>query len=500
MAYDSHGDITWHRKPSCSFFEQVRKWAAVTDHSVPFFPVWNAPYAHGPIDACIEIPGSKSLTVRALLLAALADRPSIIHGVLDSRDTSLFAEGLRVLGAQITPYASDSLRVTPLPPFPHAQQRSPHTLNIMCGLAGTVMRFLPPIAALTGRPVHFDGDEAARRRPLGPLLDSLESLGAHIEYEGKRGFLPFTICGPLRAPSSGIVEVDASSSSQFFSALLMLAPLLEAPVQIHSVGPVVSLPHIHMTVEALHQRGIAIDCRTNDLGAAVCRVQPCRPRGQDTHIEPDLSNAGPFLALAHITGGRVVIPHWPSFTTQAGDAWRSILPRLGARVSFTDEGLALQGPGAGEYDGFEGDFSDVGELIPTLVAIMLFARTRSVLRGIAHLRGHETNRLAALVEQICALGGKAQETDDGLVIYPTSLHPTQMATYEDHRMATFAAIVGAVVRGVSVENIATTSKTLPDFPQLWTRAVMTASPQSQDFSAVDKITLTGTFSSSKEQL
>ncbi|WP_026460703.1 3-phosphoshikimate 1-carboxyvinyltransferase [Schaalia suimastitidis] len=444
--------------------------------------LWPAPLATTPIDAVVVIPGSKSLTARALLLASLAEAPSRLSGVLDSRDTRLFAQALRMLGGAVNDDGAGNVIVEPLPYIAVSRnqrdftepgvstERGSHTdaatIHIDCGLAGTVMRFLPPIATLTTHKVHFDGDPAARRRPLAPLLDALERLGAQITYDGAPGFLPFTICGPVESPPGGVLEVDAAASSQFVSALLMFAPAFNEPLTLRAAGEVVSLPHIEMTVDALQRRGVKV-IQSRHEGRLQWSVTPARINALHEHIEPDLSNAGPFLAAAHLSGGRVTIPAWPEHTTQAGDAWRRILPRLGATITVDEAGLHLQGPGQGMYDGIDIDLSAVGELTPTLAALLLFARTPSTIVGVAHLRGHETDRLAALVEQIRRLGGDATERPDGIRIIPRPLKGTRLATYEDHRMATFAAIVGLGVPDIEVENIGTTSKTLPNFAHMW---------------------------------
>ncbi|MDC4232690.1 3-phosphoshikimate 1-carboxyvinyltransferase [Actinomyces sp. B33] len=418
--------------------------------------LWEAPVG-APLDAVVDVPGSKSQTARALYLAAVADSPSVIRGALRARDTDLLRDALRSLGADVRD-DGDELRVRPMP-LP-AQAAS-----IDCGLAGTVMRFLPPLAALGPEPVRFDGDEGARVRPLASLLDVLESLGASIDFEGEPGFLPLTIRGPLAAPP-GPVVVDASASSQFLSSLLLVAPLLGREVEIRAAGPLVSAPHVEMTVEALRARGVGIDPVPGARSSA-WRVRPGRPAGGSWDIEPDLSNAGPFLAATVVCGGTVTIPRWPGRTTQAGDAWRDLLPRLGARLDLTGRGLVVRGPGAGSYPGLDVDLSDAGELAPTLAAVLALASSPSRLTGIAHLRGHETDRLAALVAELRRLGAGAEELDDGLVIRPAPMRGTAVRTYADHRMATFAAIIGLVVPGVLVEDIGTTAKTLPGFARMW---------------------------------
>ncbi len=422
---------------------------------------WRAPVAASPVDATVAVPGSKSITARALYLAAVAEAPSLITGALDARDTRLFADALGVMGARIEDAGEGALRVTPM-------QFPPRGGRIECGLAGTVMRFLPPLAALSAEETLFDGDEKAYARPLGPLLDALVRMGASVTYHGERGHLPFSIRGPLRTPLGAQAWVDASSSSQFLSALLLVSPLVGDPLFVSAPGVIPSMPHVEMTLASL--AGAGIDLEVVDEGRAdlsTWHVFPSRPRGGEIRVEPDLSNAGPFLAAAMITGGRVTIPGWPEATTQAGDAWRALLAHMGADLTLDERGLTVVGPGAGFYPGINATMAQVGELTPTLVAICAYASSPSRLTGIAHLRGHETDRLAALVAEINRAGGQAEETEDGLVITPRPLHAAQIRSYADHRMATFGAILGLITPGITVDDIACTSKTLPGFAAMW---------------------------------
>lgn len=426
---------------------------------------WPAPTPHSPIDAVVALPGSKSLTTRALYLAAVADSPSIIHGALDARDTRLFADALEVMGARVENLDEGAVRVTPM-------QLPPRGGRIECGLAGTAMRFLAPLAALSPQETLFDGDKQAYHRPLGPLLDALARMGAALTYHGERGHLPFTIRGPIRTPLGAQAWVDSSSSSQFLSALLLVSPLVGDPLFVSAPGTIPSMPHVEMTLASMARSGI--DLEVVDEGRAdlaTWHIFPSRPRGGDVYVEPDLSNAGPFLAAAMLTGGRVRIPAWPHATTQAGDTWRALLAHMGASVQLNEEGLTLRGPGAWNYPGINATLAEVGELTPTLAAICAYANTPSHLTGIAHLRGHETDRLAALSTEINRAGGHARETTDGLIITPRPLHATQIHSYADHRMATFGAILGLATPGISVDDVSCTAKTLPGFTTMWRDAV-----------------------------
>ncbi|MBV2362704.1 3-phosphoshikimate 1-carboxyvinyltransferase [Streptomonospora nanhaiensis] len=414
-------------------------------------PHWPAPVARTPVDATVTLPGSKSMTNRALIIAALSETPSVVRRPLRSRDTDLMAAALRAMGVTVTP-DGDDWAVVPAPP------RGPARVDV--GNAGTVMRFAPPVAALAEGPVEFDGDPRARERPVGPLLAALRALGADID-DGGRGALPVTVRGS-GSVRGGAVTLDASGSSQFVSALLLSGARFERGVEVrHDGPPVPSRPHLDMTVEMLRAAGVSVDTAEPD----VWRVAPGPVKAAEVVVEPDLSNAAPFLAAALVTGGRVTIAGWPERTTQPGDALRGIFAEMGGEVSRTAEGLTLRG--TGEVRGITADLREVGELTPTVAAVAALAATPSRLTGIAHLRRHETDRIAALVREINALGGDAEELPDGLVVRPRPLRGGVFHSYDDHRMATSGAVIGLAVPGVEVENIATTAKTLPDFPGLW---------------------------------
>jgi 3-phosphoshikimate 1-carboxyvinyltransferase len=423
---------------------------------------WVAPRATSALHAVVPIPGSKSLTNRELVLAALSDRPSAIHRPLRSRDSSLMMDALAQLGVASLDSVvggSDTLLVTPAP--------LTGNVTINCGLAGTVMRFVPPLAALADGPVTFDGDSGARQRPMATTIDSLRKLGVTVEDEG-RGTLPFTVHGS-GAVAGGELSIDASESSQFVSGLLLVAARFDHGITLRHTGSrVPSTPHIDMTVACLRARGVTV----SEPEAGVWRVEPGPISGLDIEMEPDLSNAAPFLAAALIAGGCVTIPHWPARTTQVGDHLGRYLELLGGVVTRNERGLTVDG-GAGvlggtPVNGVTLDLGEAGELAPALIAIAALAEGPSTFTGIAHLRGHETDRLAALVTEINRLGGNATELADGVHLEPAPLHGGVWRTYHDHRMATAGAIIGLAVDGVLVENIGTTAKTIPDFPALWT--------------------------------
>ena len=422
---------------------------------------WSAPFRSGltaaskPISATVTIPGSKSATNRALILAALATTPSRIRKPLSSRDTDLMVKGLQSLGCKIEQIKTDQgfdYQVIP------GKLTGPTQIDV--GNAGTVMRFLPPIAALATGLIHFDGDERSHQRPIGPVLSALEQLGVSVEHNNKYK-LPITINGAGKI-KGGTVEIDASASSQFVSALLLVAPATQEGITIKNIGPSLpSAPHIEMTIQMLEKFGATVQ-RT----ASSWSVKPCQLIGQDLVIEPDLSNAAPFMAAAMICGGSVQVSDWPLSTTQPGDQLRSIFTKMGAKVELNASGLTITG--TGKIDGIDIDLGDVGELTPSIAAVASLATTPSALRGISHLRLHETDRLSALANEINNLGGSVTEGPGDLIIKPGEMNASQIfRSYEDHRMATAGAIIGLAVEGVIVENIETTRKTLSDFPGMW---------------------------------
>ena len=443
--------------------------------------LWPAPLAAGAVDATVTVPGSKSVTNRGLVLAALSSEPGWLRRPLRSRDTLLMAEALRTLGVGIEETASSSSAGSAAGPgggeawrIIPAGLHGPATIDV--GNAGTVMRFLPPVAALADGPIRFDGDPRSYERPLGGVIDALRALGARID-DDNRGALPMTVFGS-GALYGGPVEIDASSSSQFVSALLLSAPRFNQGVEVRHVGAALpSMPHIRMTVDMLRSVGAQVDTPEAGGEPNVWRVTPGALLGRDLVVEPDLSNAQPFLAAALVTGGKVTIPDWPEHTTQPGDALREIFTTMGGSCELTERGLTFTG--SGRIHGIDVDLSEVGELTPGIAAVAALADSPSTLRGVAHLRLHETDRLAALTKELNELGGDVTETADGLHIRPRPLHGGIFHTYEDHRLATAAAVIGLAVGGVEVENVATTAKTLPDFPAMWTDMLDPASVASR---------------------
>jgi 3-phosphoshikimate 1-carboxyvinyltransferase len=414
---------------------------------------WAAPEAPAPITATVVVPGSKSETNRALILAALASGPSVIRRGLEARDTQLMRDALRTLGVDIVE-GNGEWQITPPKTFDAGG-------TVDCGLAGTVMRFVPPIAALADGTVQFNGDQQAYARPMGPMLAALRALDATVDGES----LPFTITGNPKL-RGGAVALDASGSSQFLSGLLLAGARYADGIDIRHVGPEVpSRPHVQMTVAMLRERGVTIDdTRPNRWVVTPGTIQP-----RDLTIEPDLSNAAPFLAAAAITGGTVTVPNWPRVTLQPGDAIRDILRHFGARVAL--EGVDLLVQGTDHIHGVDLDLNAAAELTPVVAAIAALADHTSHIRGVAHIRGHETDRLAALETELDRLGSHVNQTDDGLTIHPRLLGGDLWHTYADHRMAQAGALLGLVVPEIVLDDIGCTNKTMPEFEHLWTTMI-----------------------------
>lgn len=432
--------------------------------------LWPAPLATRPLNATVTVPGSKSLSNRYLILAALGNEPVTLVGLLRSRDTDLMMGALEALGVRCDVDTTTDTAVTVTPP---SSGRFNGNVDVFCGLAGTVMRFVPGLALFADGPVHFDGDEQAYARPMRPVLDGLKQLGAKIEYHGEVGRLPFTITPPTELPTAQVrVSIDSSGSSQFISGLLLIGSKLPGGLRLtHTGEKTPSLPHIRMTVADVTGACGAIEA---DESARTWTVEPRAIQLSDkVTVEPDLSNAAPFLGAALIAGGTVRVPHWPETTTQPGGLLPGYLEQMGAKVSFpTIDGVRYcEVTGDGTVRGLGSfDLTAAGEIAPSLTAILVFADKPTDMVGIGHLRGHETNRLEALVNEIRRIGGVAEELPDGLRIEPVpseTLHEANMETYADHRMATFATMLGLRIPDIQVINVATTRKTLPDFVGMW---------------------------------
>ncbi|MEU4618970.1 3-phosphoshikimate 1-carboxyvinyltransferase [Actinoplanes sp. NPDC023801] len=420
---------------------------------------WTAPSATGPVTATVRLPGSKSMTARALILAALADGRSVIEAPLRARDTVLMSAGLRALGVGVDTGDEDRWVVTP-GPF-----RGPARVDV--GLAGTIMRFLPPAAALADGVVEFDGDPHARNRPMGPIVEALRALGVSLDASPTGG-LPLTVHG-TGGVEGGEAVIDASASSQFVSGLLLSAARFGKGLTLRHEGPPVpSAPHLRMTTHMLRAAGAEVDESVPD----VWRVEPGTLRGRTWTIEPDLSGAAPFFAAAAVTGGAVTLAGWPADSWQPVGQVTEIFRSLGAEVTSSAEGLTVRGTGT--LRGITADLSEVSELTPVVSALAALAEGPSELRGVEHIRGHETDRIAALAAELGKVGAGVTEFRDGLRIEPRPLHGAVFETYADHRMAHAAAVIGLAVPGVDLADVSCTSKTLPEFPELWAGLVQGA--------------------------
>ncbi|MEJ1088900.1 3-phosphoshikimate 1-carboxyvinyltransferase [Microbacterium sp. Mu-80] len=418
-----------------------------------------APVADLPVHATVTVPGSKSLTSRELMIAAIADGPGRLLRPLHSNDSRRMIDALRLLGVGIEEVPSDGefgpdLLITPAP--------IGGGVTIDCGQAGTVMRFIAPLAGIARDDVHLTADENALHRPMGALITGLRDLGVDVDDEGTWS-LPFTVRGRGRV-RGGRVEIDASGSSQFVSGLLLAAPRFDVGLHlVHTGKTLPSLPHIDMTIECLSRRGIRIE----RPAVGEWLVEAGTPRGKDVAIEPDLSNAAPFLAAALVTGGEVTVTGWPLHSTQPGALLPDILHALGAHTSRHSGSLTVRA--GNSIRGLDIDLSAASELTPTIVGLAAFADGPTTIRGVGHIRTHETDRIAALIGNLRALGGEAEELPDGLRIIPRPLHGGAWPAHHDHRMATTGALIGLRVPGVEVDDIGTTAKTLPEFTLLWER-------------------------------
>lgn len=415
-------------------------------------PLWLAPHADGPVRGVVAVPGSKSMTNRALLCAALADGTSRVRRPLASRDSALMTAGLTVLGARFAD-TPDATVVTGAPP-PTAVASA----SIDVGLAGTVARFLPPVAALGSGTVRFDGDEAMRRRPMKPLLVAMRELGAEIN-DGGRGSLPFGVHG-RGAVRGGRVSIDASQSSQLISALLLAAPYFTDGLDLRAPGNPPSAPHVAMTVAMMRRAGADVDAAPGRW-----QVLPGRYEARDVDVEPDATSASYFFAAAAITGGSVTATDWPHDSVQPGDHLVGVLTAMGVRFEYAERGLTATGPGT--LTGVDVDLHQISEVTPTIAALAAVASGPTRIRGVGHIRAHETDRLAALATEINRLGGDVSETSDGLEIRPRPLRGGLWQTYADHRLAMSGAVLGLVVPGIEIVDIGCTSKTMPDFADRW---------------------------------
>jgi len=479
---------------------------------------WPAPAAAAAVQASIRLPGSKSITNRALILAALADGPTTITGPLRARDTDLMAGAVTALGASIAGSgtiqagngkipASESDPARPnRPGSPAGPGRQASIVQptgtdqptwmgqptwtvtpgwasgpiaVDVGNAGTVLRFVPPAAALVAGDVEFSGDPRAAQRPVHQLLAGLRQAGVDVDDRG-RGAVPFVVRGRGRV-RGGAVTLDASASSQLVSGLMLAAPRFEQGIQITHNGPrIPSAPHIAMTAAMLKAAGAEVESWTSGNGGTSrgstsrdsqppdsWQVRPGYLTPGVIVVEPDLSNAAPFLASALVTGGTITIPGWPAVSLQAASQILDVLQQMGATCQATTDGMRITG--TGRIRGIAADLRDISELAPVLTALAALADGPSEFTGIGHMRLHESDRLAVLAAEIGALGGQVTELPDGLGVVPRPLRagPDPFDSHDDHRMVMAAAVLGLAVPGLRVRNAETVAKTFPAFLTMW---------------------------------
>jgi len=408
--------------------------------------LWPTPFAQVPVHGCVSVPGSKSEGNRALLLAALSDGPSTVQGLSDSRDTTLMADALRAFGATI-----DGPHVSPPEHFRGGA-------DIDCGLAGTVMRFVPPLAMLADGPTGFHGDARASQRPVGPLVATLREIGAEITADS----VPFTLTPP-KAWADHPVVIDASESSQFVSGLLLAGARFPNGLDLRHQGAALpSRPHIDMTIAMLAAHGAAVAEPEPDHWV----VAPGTLRAVDAVVEPDLTNAAAFLLAGVLSNGRSAVTHWPVTTTQPGALILGIIEAFGGWTRR--DGDTMTAGSDGPLTGCDVDLSAASELTPVVAALAAVAQGTSRLTGVGHIRGHETDRLAAIHDLLAAVGVASMVEDDGLAIQGGGpRHGGTVDSFDDHRMVHLGALLGLVTPGVQVTRPQAVAKTMPDFIECW---------------------------------
>ncbi len=405
-----------------------------------------------PIDAVISVPGSKSITNRALVLAALAEGESVLENALFSEDSHWCSQALQRLGVSVEA-DREAARFTVQgrgARFPNARA------DLFVGNSGTTARFLVAAAALGSGNYRFDGVPRMRQRPIGPLLAALRGLGARFSFEITPDAFPLTVHAD--GLDGGTVRLDAASSSQYVSALLQAAPYARSDVTISLIGEVVSEPYIEMTLRMMAQFGVQVEqhsARTYHIRAGQ------RYQAQRYTIEPDASNATYFFAAAALIGGRVRVPHLSESSLQGDARFVDVLEQMGCHVERAPNYLEVRG--TGQLRGVEVDLNAMSDTAQTLAAIAPFASSPTYIRNIGHIRHKETDRIAALAAELRKLGAHVEESPDSLTIYPSILQPAEIETYEDHRMAMAFAVTGLALPGLRIKNPACTAKTFPDY-------------------------------------
>ena len=410
------------------------------------------PPVYRPIRATVRPPGSKSITNRALVCAALAEGTSTLTGALDSEDTRVMAGGLGRLGIPVEPRDAGRTLVV----HGAAGEIPALEADLFCANSGTTIRFLTALATLGHGSFRLDGVERMRARPIGDLLDALNQLGANTVSENDNG------CPPVIVHANGLpggsATVRGEISSQFLSGLLMAAPAARSPVELRIDGPLVSQPYVRMTLAVMRVFGVAVD--TNESLSQFHIPAPQRYAARDYAVEPDASAASYFWAAAAITGGEVTVDGLSLASLQGDVAFVDCLEKMGCRVQRGEHSIIVVG---GELRGIDGDMNAISDTVQTLAVVALFAEGPTTIRNVAHVRHKETDRLAAVAAELRKLGANVSERPDGLMIQPGRLQPATIDTYNDHRMAMSFALAGLRIPGVRINNATCVEKTYPAF-------------------------------------
>lgn len=420
--------------------------------------------ADRPLDATVTLPGSKSITNRALLIAALADGQSILKGVLLAEDTLLMIDALRTLGIRISvDEAAGVAEVTGC--GGHVPSSG---AELFCGNSGTTIRFCSALASLARGRFTLDGIARMRERPIAALGDVLNALGAGIEYADRPGYPPLTI--HASGLSGGKVGIHDVPSSQMISALLMVAPYAAQDIMVEATGNLPSLPYVRMTTAVMERFNVVV--LENYLGepceeARFVVEAPQRYQGTTYAVEPDASNATYFLASAAIAGGSVTVRGLGTASIQGDARFVDVLEKMGCKIKRASDSLTVSSPSDGRrLCGVDVDLNAMPDAVQTLSVVALFAEGPTTIRNIANLRLKETDRIRALCNELSKLGAKVEEEADSLIIHPPDvIQPALIETYEDHRMAMSFALVGLRVDGIVIQNPDCCRKTFPDFFQ-----------------------------------
>jgi len=399
-----------------------------------------------PPDATVRVPGSKSITNRALLAAAMAEGTSTLTGALVADDTEAMVDAARALGATVD--GDDStLTVTGTAGAPPG-----HEASVFARQAGTVARFVPAVAAASGGAARIDGSAQLRSRPMAPLLDALRRLGAVVEEHGAPGHLPVVVKGPLTGRST---TLPGDASSQFLSGLLLAGPLLSEGLDVHLTTDLVSRPYAAMTAAVMRAFGA-----TADVGDRTFRVAGGGYRSAVYAVEPDASAASYFFAAAAITGGRVRVDGLGRASIQGDIAFTDVLARMGASVTVLDDATEVKG---GELRGVDIDLGQLSDTAPTLAVVAALATSPTRVRGIGFIRTKESDRIGAVVQELRKCGADATEEPDGFVVRPGELHPAVIDPHDDHRLAMAFALLGLRVPGIEIANPECVAKTFPTY-------------------------------------